>query len=307
MAIFDSILRAIVSALSPLANSNLVIFVLSAAAVALGAVLFYTPQMQDIYLRSGRSERANLLDRLIRPARQLRGSEQALGINLQNQLFRDGKLDNPIDDTSEVFFLVRFVMAFVMFCAGFVLMIGLGGEPLLLGLGAVGYFLPIIFAKLHNRGRAKKIEKELPAALQRLQTRVAANGNIPEAFRKVSELREGPLYSELDWAYRQMNIPGADMFETLKRLDDRCGSRFWAPLAEQIKRAKKRGDKSLQETFQNYVERRLEKEISKIEQKAEGVVTRLSVAMTPFLLLAVLLSIASGIVVNASNGTFNLH
>ena len=138
-----------------------------------------------------------------------------------------------------VFLFARFVLPFIAFALGllYFFVIGKFEQPFLFKLGAsvlvgaVGFYLPIIYVANVVAKRQQSIRTAWPDALDLILICVESGMSIELAFRKVAEeigLQSGPLAEELmlttaELSYlperRQMMQQWADMLDTMKSGD----------------------------------------------------------------------------------------
>ena len=279
--------------LRPASMSNLPVYALFIAILLSTALVYYAPVLASTVGRaSGRSDRGRLVDRLLRQLRSLRSEERGVRDQFTRMLRRDGREDGVIMVDTDFFLFVRVGSGIAIAVIG-LLFAYLVGTPAWAILALSGYFLPNIVAARSNRARQRALLRELPGALRRIQTRIASGADIRDALFKVSQKRDEPLYAELYWAAGQMSIPGNDQFDVLRELDERNDLAFFAPLADQVQRAGKRGRNDAVEAFLGYIERVLEDEEGRRSGKIAGLPTKVTAGMVPFLAISLLVAMVA--------------
>ena len=211
-------------------------------------------------------------------------------------LYRDSRADSIIDTESDFFWLVRITFAVVLFGAVGTTAAVLG-VPALLIVGIAGYNVPLVWASQKNKARQKAMIESIPSALRRLETRIAAGSDIKDAFAKVSFKRDGPLYAELSWAAGQMQIPGNEPYTIMRRIDERNGLIFFAPLADQVERASRRGRRDGIDAFLAYIDKVLEDDETRRQVRINALGNKVMLGMVPFLVFALMVAIGGPFVV----------
>lgn len=293
-----TILSPLEGLLRPLSASNLIIFALLGVILAFAGLAIFTPVIMG-YLGIGRSmEQRTIAERLARQWRIIFGSndERPLRERIVRQFYRDGRTGAAIDTTTDFFRIFRISTGIAVFVIAGVMAIVLG-LPYLILVGALGYNLPLIIASRRNAGRVRDLIDSIPSALRRIETRIAAGAEIREAFAKVAAKQRGPLFDELGWAAAQMAIPGNEPYSVMRRIDERNGIIFFAPLADQIERASKRGRRDAVDAFLAYIDKVLEEDETKRQAKISALGNKVMLGMIPFLIFALILSIGGPFVV----------
>lgn len=287
--------------LRPAAMSNLPIYALFATILVSTTIVYYAPALAATIGRASGRDRGKLGERLLRQLRSLRSEERGVRDQFTRMLRRDGREDGLILTDTDFFLFVRVAAGVGVAVVGLIFAYLLG-TPAWAIAALSGYFLPNVLAAQANRRRQRAILRDLPGALRRIQTRVASGSSIRDALFKVSQKREGPLYAEIYWASGQMSIPGNDQFEVLRELDERNDLSFFAPLADQVERAAKRGRKDGLDAFLGYIERVLEDDESRRSGKISGLPTKVTAGMVPFLAISLLLALVSPYVIGFISG-----
>lgn len=286
----------------PLSISNLVVLSLIVAVIGLVILLFVSPDLDASFNRGARSGQDNVSSRLLRQVRVLRASDRGIRGQAAMALYYEGNSSRPIDTSGDFFLLLRVGLGLGIGVFGLVLAIGTL-NPLFLLLGVAGYLLPSFQASRHNKSRRKKIMNQIPQAMQRLQTRIAAGAELRDAFAKTAARRSGPLYAELIWAARQMAIPGNNQYDVLREIDVRNNMPpFFTPLADQMERAGRRSAKDAREVLLAYIDRILEDEDAKRQAKISSLANKVTVGMVPFLIAGLALALGGPFIAAVVNG-----
>jgi Flp pilus assembly protein TadB len=276
--------------LRPAVLSNLPVYGLFATIIVSTALVYYAPALASTIGRAQGRDRGRFGERLLRQLRSLRSEERGVRDQFTRMLRRDGREDGLILTDTDFFLFVRVGAGIGIAVLG-LLFAYLLGTPAWAIAALSGYFIPNILAAQANRRRQRSILRDLPGALRRIQTRIASGADIRDALFKVSQKRQGPLYAELYWAAGQMSIPGNDQFDVLRELDERNDLSFFAPLADQVERAGKRGRNDAVEAFLGYIERVLEDDEGKRSGKIAGLPTKVTAGMVPFLAISLLIAV----------------
>lgn len=286
----------------PLSVSNLVVLSLIVALLGLVALLFVSPDLDASFNRSARRGQDNLTSRMLRQLRVLRTSDRGVRDQATLALHYEGNASRPIDTSGDFFLLLRVGLGLGVGVFGLILAIGFV-NPLFLLLGVAGYLLPSFLASRHNRERCESIMAQIPQAMQRLQTRIAAGAELRDAFAKTSARRSGPLYAELIWAARQMAIPGNNQYDILREIDARNDlPPTFTPLADQMERAGRRSAKDAREALLSYIDRILEDEDAKRQAKINTLDHKVTVGLVPFLIIGVCLALGGSFLAGILNG-----
>lgn len=288
--------------LLPLSVSNIVVLSLIVAIIGLVVLLFISPDLDASLNRGVRSGQDSTTSKLLRQVRTLRTSARGVREESKLALFYEGSSSRPINTAGDFFKLVR--VAGGLGAGVFGLILGIGSaNPLFLLLGVIGYLLPSFVASRYNRGRRKKIMAQVPQAMQRLQTRIAAGAEIREAFAKAAQRRTGPLYAEMLWAARQMAIPGNNQYDILREIDVRNNlPPLFVPVADQMERASRRSAKDAREVLLAYIDRILEDEDAKRQAKISSLANKVTVGMVPFLIAGLALALGGPFAATLING-----
>lgn len=289
--------------LSRLSTSNLAVVAMLGAIVLLLGLIYVAPNFEASFGRGGKTHEADLRTKLARQFQLLRSPERGMREQASRQLFRDGRSDAPVLVDSDFFLFVRVALSIAMGLVGIILSLLLG-SPLFLLTTFLGYIAPSFLANRYNKGRRKKIFAELPIALQRIETRIAAGAEIREAFSKAGGRRTGPLFSELIWASRQMAIPGNNVYEVLHQIDVRNEliPPFFTRLAEQIERGNRRSVSEGRDALLAEIEKVLEDEDSKRQAKIAVLPNKIIMGMSPFLIMGLALALAGPFLAGIING-----
>ena len=265
-------------------------------------LLFVSPDLDATFNRGARSGEDDLSSRLLRQLRQLRTSDRGMRQQATVNLFYEGNSSRPVDTSGDFFLLLRVGTAMGTGLFGFILAIAYG-SPFFLLLTIIGYLAPSFLAGRHNKSRRKIIVGQIPQAMQRLQTRIAAGADIRDAFAKAAARRVGPLYAEMIWAARQMAIPGNNQYDVLREIDVRNDlPPFFAPLADQMERASRRSPKDARDVFMAYIDRLLEDEDSKRQAKISSLANKVTAGMVPFLIVGLALALGGPFIAALING-----
>lgn len=237
-----------------------------------------------------RPSNASLIGRLVYQANLFAAGRAPLRERTRSMLQRGGRTDGEVMLDSDFFLLVRIVVGAILGLLGLLLMLVTGSYQLA-GVSLLGFVAPSFVAMRYNAGRRKRYLEEMPRAMRMLETRIGPGVKIGDAFRRVAEGRSGPLWSELAWASAQMSIPSANMFEVLRELDARNNVGYWAPLADQLERASRRGQKDVNETFLAAISRLLEDEEARRNASIASLPNKVIFGSLPFLLIALMIGI----------------
>ena len=293
-----SLLSPFASFLLPMSQSNAIPVTLVLLLVVFGLLIAAAPLISETLSRRGnRLDDRGTTDRIARVYRLLRVPETPLRERLIAGLYQDGRRDAAIPMDSDLFLLSRLVISLGLFLIGALLMM-LTGTPAFLILGALGYVLPTIIVGRHNSARTKSILRDIPAILRRLETRISAGADIGEAFARISAREKRPLYVELAWAAGQMKIPGNETYDVLRKIDERNGIMFFAPLADQVERGARRGRRDGIDAFLAYIDKVLEDDESHRQAKIGGIANKILLVMVPFLLCSLGLAIGLPFIVS---------
>lgn len=151
-----------------------------------------------------------------------------------------------------------------------------------------GLFLPKLLINSHNSKRRKRVVADLPKACQRLQLIVNATGSVPSAFGTVADMGEGPLYDEFRRAGELMAI--TPWPTVLRELDVRNDLALFSGLASELETASRIDEKLLPKIFQRLTEDMVNERADMLEARYGQISQKMSLVMTPFLLIALLIA-----------------
>ena len=124
-----------------------------------------------------------------------------------------------------------------------------------LGLGGFAAFVPALYLGGKVKARAKRMEKELPMALQRVATNIRIHPDVAETLSAVAETlqEDSPLRAELERTAREVRSNGA---RALTEMEQRAQlvSPSLATVAFQLQRYAERGSGSFSEAFTSAAE-----------------------------------------------------
>lgn len=292
-----------------IAASNLVAGAVGALLVLCLAVLLFRPGAIAI---SRRAEGmivprrtiggVTILSRLGRSLRDLRTPDRPVRDQVTTMLFRDGSPDAAVVIGTDFFLLLQvaagiggFLIAIIVYALFFTF-------PPVIAAGAGFYLVPMWIATRYNSARRERLARELPLALTAVERRVASGLSISEAIRIAGESGEGPIFSEIAWAGRQMAAASSDDFEILRDIDRRNGTTLFTAVASQLERSRRQNRRAEIATFIAFCDRVRDDQDNNIEEEAEKVPGKVITAMTPFLVIAILLSAFGPLFISAING-----
>jgi len=129
--------------------------------------------------------------------------------------------------------------------------------PMLVALGAGGFaaVLPTMYLNGKVKARAKRMEKELPMALQRIATNIRIHPDVAETLQAVAETldEDSPLAAELRRTARDMRTHGRQALEEMEARAQMVSPSL-ATVAFQLQRYAERGSGSFSEAFTSAAE-----------------------------------------------------
>jgi len=291
------------------AASNLVAGAIGALLVLCLAVLLFRPGAIAIGRRAEglvvpRRTRGGttIFSRLGRSLRDLRSPDRPVREQVTTLLFRDGLTDSAIIIGSDFFLLLQVAAGIAGFLIALIVYALFLPFPPVIAAGAGAYIAPMWIATRYNAGRRDHLARELPIALSAVERRVASGIAISDAIRMAGEAGEGPIYSEIAWAGRQMAAASSDDFEILRDIDRRNGTTLFTAVASQLERSRRQNRRAEIATFMAFCDRVRDDQDNNIEEEAEKVPGKVITAMTPFLVIAILLSAFGPLFISAVNG-----
>jgi Flp pilus assembly protein TadB len=298
----------ILTEIARIASDNLTVVVLGvvaillfiAASLAPSAIASLEARRPTAPVRTG-GKRGPLLERMGRQLRLLLRPQNGLRETVAEMLFRDGEDSGPIITEGDFFLFLQLVAGVSITLFGLLIYTVLLPFPPVIAAGVAGYFLPMWWANQRNTARRALIIAELPAALTAIERRVASQIPFTEAVRSAGESGEGPIYAEIAWAGRQMAASSADEYEVLREIDRRNGTTIFLSVAAQLERAVKVNRQTFVKTFLAFCDRVRDEQDKDLEEGAEKVPGQVVAAMTPFLVVAILLAAFGPIVINLIN------
>jgi hypothetical protein len=285
------------SFLRTLAMDRTAIFALTLLLIGLVSLLIFAPRAGAVI--SGRVGENTLLGRMLAQLRLLTRSDRPFAERVTRLAYRDGRPSGELDTGSDFLLFTRVAAGAISTALGLLLAI-LTGFPLLVLIAPAGFALPAVYAIYYNRERLKKMNVEVPPILRQLETRVSAGLDLRESFVRISAGRPTGLYAELGWAAAQMANPSLSRYEILRSLDARTGLHLWAPLADQMERAIRRGRRDETDVFLAYIGRLITDDEAKRDAMIAGIGNKVIVAMFPFLFGGLLASVIGPLIFNLS-------
>lgn len=292
-----------------IAASNLVAGAVGALLVLCLAVLLFRPGAIAIGRRAEgmivpRRARGgtSIFARLGRSLRDLRAPDRPVRDQVTTMLFRDGSTDSAVIIGTDFFLLLQVAAGIAGFLFAIIVYALFFPFPPVIAAGAGFYLVPMWLATRYNNARRERLARELPIALSAVERRVASGLSISEAIRIAGESGEGPIFSELAWAGRQMAAASSDDFEILRDIDRRNGTTLFTAVASQLERSRRQNRRAEIATFIAFCDRVRDDQDNNIEEEAEKVPGKVITAMTPFLVIAILLSAFGPLFISAING-----
>lgn len=300
---------AISDLLVRVAASNLVAGAIGALLVLCLAVLLFRPGAIAIGRRAEgmivpRRARGGtgIFARLSRSLRDLRTPDRPVRDQVTTILFRDGSTDSAVIIGTDFFLLLQVAAGIAGFLFAIIVYALFFTFPPVIAAGAGFYLVPMWIATRYNSARRDRLARELPIALTAVERRVASGLSISEAIRMAGDSGEGPIFSEIAWAGRQMAAASSDDFEILRDIDRRNGTTLFTAVASQLERSRRQNRRAEIATFIAFCDRVRDDQDNNIEEEAEKVPGKVISAMTPFLVIAILLSAFGPLFISAING-----
>ncbi len=253
----DAIRKFLIDTLGPLSASQVSIFFLGAIAIGLVLALYFMPTFEEMVSRSNfGADRTRFSSRMIRQMQSLKPTrDNKMADMMRAGLYRGGRSTDIMDTSGDFFVFLRLLCATGVGGAACLYVLLLHQSPLFLVLALMGFFLPQMFATLHNNGRRRKIMAALPLALPRLASAIDTEEDLRAAIGKVAKSNPegGPLYDELNWAAGRMAAAVSDRWEILRQLDTRNGIVFFRPLADAAERESALQDSRMRKVVREHI------------------------------------------------------
>ena len=301
--VYDATIGKIVALTLALSESNMVLIAFGTAIIICLIVLLFIARTEQSLRRGAMIAAKSLpvdefIHRLVGQIDLLRAPDKSPLSAFRENIFLDGRSDSTVKIHSDMFLLAQIAISVTLMILVGVIVIVLRLPAFALALAVGGYFLPLAWAMMHNRARRKALLSDLPSALVRIQIRISSDGSFQDALYKVSNLLTGPIATELAWAAQRMYDPVDDL-DVLREIDERNGIVFFGPMADQLQIARRGSQVRFQEMFAAVAERQMEAEYAEMSDKVAGLRSKVTIVMTPFLLFALMLTIAAPYIIMA--------
>ena len=276
--------------ISDLIYNNLLVLMFGIVAVVALGVLWAMPAVAPRTVKSMRLRRT-LHDE--GPAERMWATAQSLrppsGVpfteHVRGRLFGEGGQVHIQPDIERLLMVLSGALGTLFGAALTALFLPAALLPVFTLLGAL---LPRYVVDRYNRKRRAEVLADLPTAVRRLQLLVNATRSIPDSFNAAAEMGEGPLYDELRRAADIMvHSPWGPV---LRELDVRNDLSLFGGLAAELEAAAKTNEALLPDIFRRLTDDLVFERETNLENHYARIPQRMSVAMVPFLLVAVVLA-----------------
>jgi len=288
--------------LSDIIYNNLLVLMLGITAVVALGVLWAMPAASPRTVKSMRLRRTlheeGGVERLWSVAQTMRPpSGVPLTEHVQNRLFGEGGQVRIDPDSEKLLMILSGVIGTFI---GLVLMLLFLPAALVPVFTLVGALMPRYIVNRHNAQRRKAVLADLPTACQRLQLLVNATRSIPDSFDAAADMGEGALYDELRRAADIMvHSPWGPV---MRELDVRNDLSLFSGLAAELEAAARTNEALLPDIFKRLSNDLVFERETFLENHYGRIPQRMSIAMVPFMLVAIVLANVGPMAIKAFSG-----